>query len=376
MNLQESINFLNREGFCLWVGTGISSYLSTDTDIKIPTWKNLVEELEKTSDIIPPNIPATLPERLEIILSHINLYTFRQRLREMILKQVSLAIIAHAEKYRDIIPKTLKTIAKLGYLANPIINFNVETLTSQILSIGGGHYSIKTYGKREFDDNTTISRGTQFSMRDDNYEDQRFKRHIYHPHGNIDGYGVSVFTDEDYKRHTHSLAYQLATHSAFDDTLVIVGMSLDDIYLREQISNFRKEIREIFWFQTSKPLGSKIEKWCWRYDIQLITFDKWSEFWDQVDKIFPEPQELDLLKTWLHLISESIGIINDSSKTESQIKMWHSMEVTNDFILREKLEYAKRGILFNESLDSKPVISENKSTELQKNILKKIKQLT
>lgn len=375
MTLEQSINYLNRQGYCLWVGAGVSAFLATDTSVVIPTWTNLVELLEKESNINPPTIPATFPERLEVVLSKFNSFTFRQRLRELILKRVSSAVIAQTENYDDNIPKTIRCIAKLGFLANPIINYNVEAITSQILSIGGGHYSIKTYGKKEIDDNTTISRGTAFSMRDDKYENQRFKRHIYHPHGNIDGYGVSVFTDEDYKKHRHSLAYQLATHSAFDDDLVIVGMSLDDKYLREQIANFRKEIRQIFWFQTSKPLTDEIKKWCWRYDINLITFNNWTEFWKIVDDVFPEPPEKDLLLTWMNIVGEAVSIINDASETESWIKQWQQTGASDSLLLKQKLMYAKRGITFKESLDSEPIISADKSTELKGRILKKLGKL-
>lgn len=375
MNLKESINLLNSQGYCLWVGAGVSSYLSTGTHINIPTWETLVGELEKMANIKSPSIPATLPERFELILSHLSTYTFRQKIRELVLKKVSEAVVAHAEINGDNVPEPIIRIAKLGFLANPIINFNVEILTSRILAAGGGHYSIKTYGKREYDEKGTIESGSGFSKRNNKYEDQRFKRHIYHPHGNINGYGISVFTDEDYKRQTDSLAFQLATHSAFDDTLVIVGMSLDDKYLREQIGKFRKEIHNVFWFQTSKVLESEVTKWCWRYDIQLITFNKWSDFWDQVDSILPSPPEIDLLVSWLHLVSESIGIINDSSEIENQIKMWQSPGTPDDFILRQKMGYAKRGISFSESLDSKPIISKVKSAKLQKNILKRIAKL-
>lgn len=375
MNLKESINSLNKDGFCLWVGAGVAKYLATGTKIKIPAWKNLVEELEKITDIIPPQFSTTLPERLNLVSSRLNKYTFQQKLRQLLLVKIAKAVIEQREINCDRIPIPIYRVAKLGLLANPIVNFNIEALTSVVLATGGGHYSIKTYGKKVFEENNTISRGTGFSMRDNQYEDQRFKRHIYHPHGNIDGYGVSVITDNNYDRHTSSLSYQLAVHNAFDNTLAIVGMSLEDKYLREQIGSFREEINNIFWFQASTVTNEEIKKWCWKYDINLIIFDKWVDFWDEVDSTLPNPLETDILLTWLYLITESINIINDSFEAEKTIKMWKSMDTPDNVLLEIKIALAKRGIVFSDSLDSKPIISAHKSAELIKNILKKIKSL-
>ncbi len=59
------------------------------------------------------------------------------------------------------------------------------------------------------------------------------------------------------------LAYQLSIHAAFQSNLVIIGMSLQDKYLRRQLAKFRQQIRKILWFMTKdeyQSLNNKILK--------------------------------------------------------------------------------------------------------------------
>ena len=56
-------------------------------------------------------------------------------------------------------------------------------------------------------------------------------------------------TSEEYRALNGTLGLELAVHSCFGDNILIVGMSLDDDYLRRQIVMFRGQIRSIYWMR-------------------------------------------------------------------------------------------------------------------------------
>src|SRR5215469_13580338 len=61
-----------------------------------------------------------------------------------------------------------------------------------------------------------------------------YKRPIYHPHGLVTG--RCIMTSSDYQELNGGLALQLAVHASFGNNLIIAGLSLEDEYLRDQIS--------------------------------------------------------------------------------------------------------------------------------------------
>ncbi|MBV9963721.1 MAG: SIR2 family protein [Parafilimonas sp.] len=368
-----TIKSLANSGYCLWVGAGIDTYLATNTNIKIPNWRELAKQFEERSNTILPNLRLTIQERLEFAASNIKYYDFKRLIRESILKKVAEAIISHIRNDQGEPPDCIKRMAKLGSVANPIINFNVEKISSQVLANGSGPYSIKTYGK-----NLIKNRGSITHQGGEN--SGKFRRHIYHPHGSIDSYGLSVFTESDYKSQSQSLAYQLAVQSAFDDNLFIVGMSLNDEYLKEQIANFRSEIKNIYWVRTANDeTNDDLEKWIWKNKIQILEVKNWEEFWELINENFPEQD--DLMDGWLGIASSAIAIINDAYETERLIERLKDLMMTIKPIDIEKVNYQlfqfkatflENGIVFSESLNSPMVISENEKSQLIKSILEKI----
>jgi hypothetical protein len=113
----------------------------------------------------------------------------------------------------------------------------------------------------------------------------QFYRSIYHPHGAIDEHGLCVLAESEYRGLRSSLALQLAAHAAFGTRLVIVGMSLEDTYLREQIAAFRNEMREVLWFQVGSPQEATAH-WAWSHDITCIDVGSWPQFWTAIDREF------------------------------------------------------------------------------------------
>ena len=71
---------------------------------------------------------------------------------------------------------------------------------------------------------------------------------MYHPHGLSTA--DCIMTEKDYENLDGTLAFELAVHTAFGNHLAIVGMSLQDEYLRKQIHKFRSQIDSITWFNS------------------------------------------------------------------------------------------------------------------------------
>src|SRR5206468_1707422 len=77
---------------------------------------------------------------------------------------------------------------------------------------------------------------------------KRFRRAVYHPHGALETSGVCVLAESEYKSMHGTLALELATHAAFASRLVIIGMSLEDGYLRSQLERFMPQLSGVVWF--------------------------------------------------------------------------------------------------------------------------------
>jgi len=82
-------------------------------------------------------------------------------------------------------------------------------------------------------------------------------------------------TASQYKVNRETLAFRLAIHAAFGNTLVIVGMSLNDDYLRQQIEASRASLEEIYWFDSQFP--GRLATWAQQHEIKMAKID-WSTF--------------------------------------------------------------------------------------------------
>jgi hypothetical protein len=311
MNLVDAMNIL-KSGYCLWVGAGIPLQLSGKSDIRPPQWSQLVEELEKISGInsFDERIACEYPERLGVALNKMGRYPFAQFIRIVILEKLATAILNNAKQSLNTNPKDLPAefiqIAVLGNLANPIVNFNVETLSSiSLAGIPDVEHSLKIFKIPDVDDD--------FSQGDfDGIETISYKRQVLHPHGAINAYGRCVLGAAEYASLEGTLALKLATHAAFQSNLVIVGMSLNDHYLREQLAEFRQQINKIIWFMSEsehKALSPELKKFAYLKNINIVTFFEWPVFWDAVGKELPQPDRDQLISRYDRLLNLSLNTL-------------------------------------------------------------------
>jgi hypothetical protein len=136
----------------------------------------------------------------------------------------------------DGIPSEFRQVAAFGQLANPIVSFNIEPFSSTLLARPAGPARIVPFIQPE-------TRRIDFTE-----SAKTFQRIVYHQHGLSTA--DCIMTEEDYKTLNGTLALQLAAHAAFGNNLAIVGMSLQDEYLRKQISEFRNQINSIVWLNS------------------------------------------------------------------------------------------------------------------------------
>jgi hypothetical protein len=288
-SLEGALRLLQREGFCLWVGAGVSVHLGAVGGSVIPGWKALVEELEKSAGLQPPKFETDFPSRIEVCLRKLNRNTFQSQLRSTILHRLAQAIVEGQDTHKTNVPEQARELAHLGSLANPIVNFNIEMLTSNAIAAPGGFWRPLPF------QSPGAARSSQT-----NGDGKRFERHVYHPHGIIDLSGLCVMAASEYRLMQGTLALQLATHAAFGLNLAIVGMSLEDAYLREQVELFREQIKSIFFFTANPPVDS-IAEWSWRNGIRTVVAP-WDRFWKAVATELPGPNELDLHLAWLSVL--------------------------------------------------------------------------
>lgn len=137
MDLDTAFRRLLRDGYCLWIGAGVAVNLARAGGGSVADWGALATALEAEAKTTPPQgASLSLPERLDVALRHLGREKFQKALREHTLNALSRAVIAAAKQREDrtdgtIVPDELRQLAKLGHAANPIVNFNVEHLTSR-----------------------------------------------------------------------------------------------------------------------------------------------------------------------------------------------------------------------------------------------------
>lgn len=319
VSLENALTILRNKTYCLWVGAGVTTHISKGGGYTTPGWHELTIELERKANIYLTN-SVEFPERIEAaqrILGHID---FQKVIREQVLVPLAKSIISLAEK-NDQVPTEVVQVACLGSLANHIVNFNIESITSSLIAGPGGAYSIKSF-------QPPVINATKISSRIEGGGNS-FKRSVYHPHGTIDTHGLCVLTKSDYESMKDTLALELAVHAAFQDYLAIVGMSLDDKYLRDQITKFRSYIRGIFWFTTEEPSDS-IRQWVLETDVTLIHVPSWPHFWRSVEEQLPNPNQTNLLVTWMNTFTRCFEIPKGISSSINFLRA--TFPVSDDWI--------------------------------------------
>lgn len=287
--------------FSLWIGAGTTIQLARSGGLIVPNWNDLATQMEGTADITPA-LNANLPDRLENCHAAIGEAEFQKFLREKILERTYDAIEKAAETHNsksEWCPKEIRQIAKLGTLANPIVSFNIEHMTSYAIARPGGPCSMRCFRTA---DGPKFGRGS-FGNR----PYKQFTRIVYHPHGLLDVAGTCVMTSSQYRSMNGTLALQMAIHAAFDSFLIIVGMSLEDEYLRSQLETYSEHIM-IIWF-SGKIENPIVRAWADKMvsgkKMQLVDVPSWAEFWQTVDTLFPDPNEQELYSAWHSMVYEA-----------------------------------------------------------------------
>lgn len=313
VKVTEAFELVKDDGYCLWVGNGVSMYLAAaDGGPHVtPTWLELARQLERDADLTPLKDCQELPDRLERIHRARGFEWFQAKLREKLLHKLAVSIFGRTldlcKTSRSAVPQQARRLACLGQLANPIVNFNLETLTSLAVSRAGGPCSIKYFAHAK----PTELDANQISRSD--WGEATYRRHIYHPHGALNGSGICVMTGTEYRSQRSTLAFQMAVHSAFMSHLVIVGMSLNDAYLRGQITKFRQQIRKIIWFQADT--NPELLDWACCAGIDVVTVE-WPDFWQQLDKCLPPPDQTEALAGWEAVMTEAWCTLHGGSIIE------------------------------------------------------------
>ena len=282
MNEYKPTAILKQPHLCLWVGAGVSIQLASAVGAETPNWEKLVSDLEAQAKTQPPTEIA-LANRLDVVLAKLGRVSFQRQLRERLLTPIATGILA---KWRNgDLPAQAKALSHLAFLANPIVNFNVEMLSSLALVCGTSTWSHHAFRPPVPDSPKSLGRWTG------GQHAERSQRRIYHPHGALEESGICVMTATEYRSMNGTLGLQLATHAAFGLTLVIVGMSMEDSYLRAQVETFRDQIRGVVWITDGSldGLPDEIASWCYRSRVRIQTVE-WREFWERVLTDLPGPQ--------------------------------------------------------------------------------------
>lgn len=270
---------------CLWIGAGVAKYLARSGDSDIPLWSEFTQQLETQAKLSPPP-GLSYAQRLEACHRELGFKQFQREVRGRVHRSLCLAVshladlcVGH-ESAKDplaFIPYPVQLMARLGCSASPLVSFNVESLTSVLVAGLGKSFALRPY----------VPPLPQYPNRWHSSGSHRAgepARIIYHPHGLINMSGLCVLTAADYRSQEATLAFQLAIHAAFQSDLYIVGMSLEDAYLREHLAAFRSQIKRIYWF-TDRDVTKEesLTRWCWttRLDVVRVCPD-WSDFWEAI----------------------------------------------------------------------------------------------
>jgi len=261
-SLDDAVWAIN-EGYCLWVGAGVTRQIA-GAKTAVPLWGPLTKELESAAGVLSPE-QDDFPSRLDRCKALLGETAFRRFLRVRYYTELCCAVLSQAAAVVDgeeFVPENALCLAALGQMANPIISFNIEPLSSLLLARPCGPFLLRFQ--------------QSIAKRSLTWREQtaRFQRLVYHPHGLATA--DTVMTTQEYKANRQTLAFGLAIHACFDNKLAIVGMSLDDQYLRRHIERFRANIGQIYWFNSQFP--DELASWAERCGIVRVLC-QWSDFW-------------------------------------------------------------------------------------------------
>jgi hypothetical protein len=113
-----------QDGYCLWVGAGVTKQLWPGA----PQWGELTKKLEALAELAD-DCSLQYPQRLGRCSEKLGSDLFRRHLRKIYYTDLCEALlkrVAQALEDGDGIPPESRKVAALGQLANPIVSFNIE----------------------------------------------------------------------------------------------------------------------------------------------------------------------------------------------------------------------------------------------------------
>lgn len=277
-------------GYCLWVGAGVTRQIAAG-HAPVPLWDEVTFELESAAGIQSSD-EKDFPKRLDKCLARLGDDTFRAFLRERYYTRLCEALLSQANQLigaEDYIPTNVRAVAALGQLANPIVSFNIEPLSSLLLGRPAGPVRILFQQP---------SGQPMYTWREPG---GHFQRLVYHPHGLATV--NTIMTAAQYDANSQTLAFRLAIHASFGNTLVIVGMSLDDEYLRDQIEHYRQSIGAIYWFNSQ--FSSELSSWAANLGITCVR-SPWNELWQRWSQLPIELDRNQLAMAWWLAVDEAV----------------------------------------------------------------------
>ena len=277
-------------GYCLWVGAGLTRQVAAN-HASVPLWDQITQELESQASV-PHCSGNDFPQRLDKCLTSLGETVFQGLLRKRYYTELCVDLLSQAAKSLDAtdpVPEHLRAVAALGQLANPVVSFNIEPLSTLLLSRPAGPVRL-VFQPRKGSATYTWREPTG-----------RFQRLAYHPHGLVTA--DVVMTSTQYETNSQTLAFGLAIHACFGNTLAIVGMSLDDEYLRSHIERYRASIGPIYWFNSHFP--PQLCAWANAHSVTIVR-SAWIDFWKHWQEIPIELESRDFAAAWYLAVSEAV----------------------------------------------------------------------
>jgi hypothetical protein len=320
VDLYEATTVLE-EGFCLWVGAGLTLQIASG-HASVPLWPKVTQEMERTFELAERSDPE-YPERLDKCRRRAGDEQFRRFLRERYYTGLSAGLLTSAAQHldrADFVPRATRQVAALGQLANPIVSFNIEPLSSLLLARPGGPVRLIPY----------VEPRDGLAPPSVDESSDRFKRIVFHPHGLITG--DCVMTKSQYELKNATLAFGLAIHSAFGNNLAIVGMSLQEKDLQAQLLRFRSQLKRVIWLDRVFP--EELLPWADRCEVDRIVVD-WSAFWDYwIDRLRVAVDESSLCTAWYLVLHEAVAEVEGGALGELKrvIAQWPAGAVSADLV--------------------------------------------
>jgi hypothetical protein len=301
-------------------------------------WDALAGHLEGEAAITATG-GASLSDRLERAFQRLGDARFQREVRRRVYRDLCVALVtagkAAAKNNDDPVPPEIRQLARLGMSANPIVNFNLEHETSSVLASGGGGGRILDFDPR---DGGTVPKATGDFIRGYTI----FRRSLYHPHGTITMNGPCVLTSSGYATLNGTLAFEIASHAAFGTNLWIVGMSLEDQYLREQLTRFRPWIGYVVWFCDSRP-NDELIRWAEESRVAIWLVGSWAHFWASVGRSLTKEDDLTVALTWLTVFQRAYGEIHDRVSEANAFSVMRTQSSSEESMARLKNFLEMRG---------------------------------